>query len=389
MMIAEARFLRAYYYYNLMDCFGNIPFMTTVSSEKAPQYTRQQVYDFIESELTGENGILDQLAAPTTNTYGRADQAAAWMLLSRLYLNAEVYTGTAQWEKAAEYAKKVMTSGYKLFTGGNDTWSSYQMLFMGDNGENGAQVEAILPILQDGQTTASYGTTLFIMASTFKNDMPLVGNSYNGTTEQWAGNRRRPDLIAKFFPNGDAPQGTLSEILAAANDDRALFWGKNRTLDVDDPGDFTKGYSCAKFTNFYAGGGSPHDSKFCDTDFFAMRAAEAWLTYAEATARMNGNQVTAEGKAALNELPARAHAAEKNTFSMNEILNEWSREFYFEGRRRIDLIRFGCFGGSNDYKWQWKGGSMAGTTFKKEFNIFAIPDTDLNANSNLKQNPGY
>lgn len=389
MQKAEIRFLRAYYYYNLMDCFGNVPFMTTVSSEAAPQYTRKQIYDFIENELAGDGGLEADLAAPMANTYGRVDKAAAWMLLARLYLNAEVYTGTPQWQKAADYAEKVMNSGYTLFKGGKGDWSSYQMLFMGDNGENGAQCEAIFPILQNGTDCASYGTTLFIMASCFKNDMDYYNGSINGTTEQWGGNRCRPDLVAKFFPGNNAPTDVTSKIVKAAGDDRALFWGKGRTLDVTDCGDFTNGFSCTKFTNFYAGSGSPSDSKFCDTDFFAMRAAEAYLTYAEATARLNGGQVTEAGKAALNDIRDRAHARKRDNFSMNDILDEWSREFYFEGRRRVDLIRFGYFGGSNSYRWQWKGGTMAGTTFKESLNIFAIPDTDLNANSNLKQNPGY
>ena len=85
-----------------------------------------------------------------------------------------------------------MNSGYKLHTKGTEEWSAYQMLFMGDNGENGAQVEAILPLLQDGITSTSYGTTMFLMASTFKADMTLVGTATNNTTEAWAGNRARP-----------------------------------------------------------------------------------------------------------------------------------------------------------------------------------------------------
>ena len=184
-MTAEVRFLRALYYFHLMDCFGNIPFLTEVSPNAAPQATRKEVYDFIESELIGENGCIASMKAPKSNTYGRADQAAGWMLLSRLYLNAEVYTGTAQWEKAAEYADKVMKSGYTLHKTGEGQWSAYQMLFMGNNGENGAQVEAILPLLQDGNTTTSWGTSLFLMASTFNDKMTYVGEATNGTTEAW------------------------------------------------------------------------------------------------------------------------------------------------------------------------------------------------------------
>jgi hypothetical protein len=120
-----------------------------------------------------------------------------------------------------------------------------------------------------------------------------------------------------------------------------------------------------------------------------MRAAEAYLTFAEADTRANNGSITAEAKAAIDAIRTRANAAPKNTYSLNDILDEWSREFYYEGRRRIDLIRFGQFGGNGEYKWQWKGGVKEGTTFSTDLNIFAIPDTDLNANPNLKQNNGY
>lgn len=384
-MTAEVRFLRALYYYHLMDTFGNIPFLTTVSSEKAPQLSRAEVYAWIEAELLEiEPALNDAQAKKSTDAnYGRVDKAAAWLLLSRLYLNAEVYTGTAQWEKAAEYAKKVMDSPYKLHTTGVNGYSAYQMLFMGDNGENGASCEAILPLLQDGNTTTSWGTTLFLIASTFKTDMNVCG-----TTESWAGNRARPEFVAKFFPNNDAPNGTTEEMVLAAGDDRALLWGKDRKLSIDNVSEFTEGFSVAKFTNLYSDNSQSHNSKFIDSDFFLMRAAEAYLTYAEATCRANGD-ITAEGIAALNALRNRANAGAKNTYSLNDILDEWSREFYYEGRRRIDLVRYGYFGGTSEYKWQWKGGVQAGTNFSANLNVFAIPDTDLNANPNLVQNPGY
>ena len=384
--VAEVRFIRALHYYYLMDAFGNIPFLTTMSAENAPQASRAEVYKFIEDELLE---IEPLMAAPLTNNYGRVDKAAAWLLLSRLYLNAEVYTGTAQWQKAAEYAKKVMTSGYKLFDKGNSEWSAYQMLFMGDNGENGAKCEAIFPLLQDGITTTSWGATLFLMASTFKTDMTLVGGATNNTDQAWAGNRARPEMVKKFFPNG-VPEGkTTAEMVEAAGDDRALIWGKDRTLNVDERTSFDNGYSVSKFVNFYSNGQAAKHKTFCDTDFFLMRAAEAWLTYAEATARENGGKLTAEGVDAINEIRERAHADTKSVYTLDEVLDEWCREFYFEGRRRIDLVRFGKFGGSSDYKWQWKGGVKEGTNFNANLNIFAIPDTDLAANPNLKQNAGY
>lgn len=383
-MSAEVRFLRALHYYLAMDAFGNIPFVTTVTSEKAQQYSRAQVFEFIESELLEIEPSLSE-AKPKTSSdanYGRVDKAAAWLLLARLYLNAEVYTGSARWADAATYAKKVMDSPYALNTTGAGEYSAYQMLFMADNGESSAAKEAVFPILQDGLTTTSWGTTLFLIASTTNADIPT------GTSEAWGGNRARRDLVEKFFPTTEAPNVNSTEMTAAAGDDRALLWGEGRTIDATDVSTYTNGFSCAKFTNIRSDGAPTHDSQFVDTDFFLLRAAEAWLTYAEATARQNGGNATAEGVAAINELRTRAHAATKASYSLNDILDEWSREFWFEGRRRMDLIRFGCYGGSN-YNWQWKGGNLNGTSFSADKNIFAIPTTDLTANENLKQNPGY
>lgn len=398
-MTAEVRFLRALYYYLAMDAYGNIPFLTTVSSEKAPQASRQEVYNFVESELLEIEPLLADAKAKTSSdaNYGRVDKAAVWQLLSRLYLNAEVYTGTAQWAKAAEYAKKVIDSPYKLNTTSTTTatghiWTAYQKLFMADNGESSAATEAVFPILQDGKTTASYGTTMFLGQGCWYKDMlvdPTDYPSLPSSDAPWGGNRARPDLVAKFFPNGDAPNLTSTDMIAAAGDDRAILWGQDRTLNNDAVSDFTNGFSVAKFVNYRSDGAATHDAKFFDIDFFFFRSAECYLTYAEATARQNGGGTTTEGAGYINQLRSRAHASTKGSYTLSEILDEWSREFYFEGRRRVDLVRFGCFGGNNSYIWQWKGGSQSGRSFSETKNIFAIPTTDLIANDKLTQNPGY
>lgn len=308
--------------------------------------------------------------------------------MARLYLNAEVYTGSARWQDAKTYAEKVINGPHKLWTSSVGGWSAYQMLFMGDNGETGASVEAILPLLQDGKTTTSWGTSLFLMASTWKADMN--DGTYN-TTEFWAGNRSRSQLLAKFFPNGDAPAVNLEDMTAAAGDDRALFYGKGRELVVTKVTEFTSGYSVAKFRNSYSNGSVGHNSQFVDMDFFLMRSAEAYLIAAEADARMNGGITTATGAGYINQLRARAHAAQNPQYSVRQILDERSRELYYEGFRRTDLIRYGFFGGSKsaDYVWDWKGGAASGVSFPEYRNLFALPDEDVNANINLIQNEGY
>ena len=411
---AEVKFLRALNYYFLLDCWGNVPFALQLSTSASHQIARADLFKWIEAELLGKavkinamddpsvelvdraegDGILDNLLAPAARKssddgYGRADQDAANLLLARLYLNAEVYSGEARWQDAKTYAEKVINGPHKLWTTGKGKWSAYQMLFMGDNGENGASQEAILPILQDGKVTTSWGTSLFLMASTWKSDMD-VDKDYN-TTEFWGGNRSRSQLIAKFFPNGDAPQVTISEMVEAAGDDRALFHGKDRELVVTKPTEFTSGYSVGKYRNSYTDGSVGHSSQFVDMDFFLMRSAEAYLIAAEADARINGGQTTATGAGYINALRARANAVQNPQYSVNQILDERARELYYEGFRRTDLIRYGFFGGSKsgEYLWEWKGGAANGVSFPEYRNLFALPDEDVNSNPNLKQNDGY
>ena len=397
-MSAEARFLRALNYYYLLDEFGNVPFTTAISSGKPDRIKRADLYKWLVDEL--KTNVEPKLSDPqpktsATSGYGRVDKAAAWMLLARLYLNAEVYTGTPDWADAKVYAKKVIDSPYKLYTTKKGQWSAYQPLFLGDNGESGASVEAVFPILLDGKTTTSYGSTLYLMAGSNDNSEHIkdATTKGNNTTAGWAGNRMRPELVQKFFPNNNAPNIGAYAMPAAANDDRALFDGEGRNVDNgNDEADvkvFTNGFAVCKFTNFKTDGSAGHDSMFPDTDFFLMRAAEAYLMYAEADARMNGGTTTADGAQYINDLRKRAHATTRSAYSLPQICDEWSREFYFEGLRRTTLIRFGYFGGNVNYNWSWKGGVKAGRNVDAHLNLFPIPASDLTANDKLKQNPGY
>ena len=407
-MSAEVRFLRAFQFYLLTDAFGNIPFATTISGDNPEQYTRAQVCEFIEKELKAITGEDDTDNATVLNDpkpkkygeagYGRVDKAAAWMLLSRIYLNSEVYTGTPRWQEAADYAKKVMDSAYKLHTVGYDAngrqFTAYQMLFMGDNSKTDAAYEAVFPVIQNGTRTTSWGGTDFLICSTADADMhpnrydeTEVNGLYNNSA--WSGNRARPELVRLFFPNDDAPSGHAYDIAEIAEDDRALFETEGRYLNVDDESNFKYGYAVAKFNNFMCDGSKGSDITFPDTHLFYMRVAEAYLTYAEALTRMNGDVAPAEAVAAINAIRGRAHALQRNRYTLDQILDEWGREFYFEGRRRVDLIRFNKFGGDTGYEWQWKGGVYAGRDFEAFRNVFAIPTDDLIANSKLTQNPGY
>ena len=155
--------------------------------------------------------------------------------------------------------------------------------------------------------------------------------------------------------------------------------------------EFTSGYSVGKFRNSYVNGSAGHSSQFVDTDYFLMRSAEAYLIAAEADARINGGQTSAAAAEYINALRRRANTTTQPQYSLNQILDERSRELYYEGFRRTDLIRYGYFGGpkSAEYVWDWKGGAATGVSFPEYRNLFALPDEDVNANPNLVQNNGY
>ena len=389
---AEVRFIRALNYYYLMDLYGNAAFIEHVSSEKAAYYTRSEFFTYVESEL---KVCEAELADAGKNTYGRVDKVAAEMLLARLYLNAEVYTGQAQWQNAMDYAEKVINNGYyKLNTTGatnpstGETYSAYQMLFLADNDTNGAQYESILPVLFDGMKTQSHGGMNFLVLSCYSSEMSEAVPS--GTDNSWGKcTRVRGKLIDTFFgEGGEAPEtDNVGVMTKAANDDRALFYSKGYSRYVLDESEKEQGFSCVKFRNVRSDGKAATALVKVDTDLPFMRVAEAYLTYAEASIRQNG--ANAKATEYINALRKRANATEGTTFELQDVIKEWSKEFWFEGRRRMDLVRFGMYGGQSNYKWEFMGGLANGTQFPAYRNLYPLPDNDLTNNENLKQNEGY
>lgn len=370
---AEVRFIRSLLYYYIMDLYANAAFIEHVSQEPGIRYTRGEYFSYIEKEL---QEIESDLAAPGTNQYGRVDKVAAWMLFARLYLNAEIYTGTPQWAKAKEYAEKVINNGYyKLNTTGTSEYSAYQMLFLADNDTNGAQYENIFPILNDGIKTQSHGSMHFLVLSTYAkrdaSDMDVIIPS--GTDVSWGKCMAvTGQLVDAFFGKGvSAPETTLAvtDITSAASDDRALFYTTGFSRDITDRSQEKQGYGCVKFRNVRSDGKPASSLAKVDTDLPLMRIAEAYLTYAEAETRLNGS--TAAAKEKMDAIRNRAHAVTHNSYDLSEIEEEWIREFWFEGRARIDQIRFGHYN-LPTYRF-----------------IYPIPNNDLTNNPNLVQNPGY
>ena len=387
---AEVRYIRALNYYYLLDMFANVPFTEAeIFQNPVVQKQRADLFNYINKQLSiCESDMYSPKASE--KPYYRVDKVANWMLRSRLYLNAEVYTGTARWDSAAIYSKKVIDSGYTLCP-------VFRQLFMADNAGavdgstvNKAANEIIFPIYTDGVNAKSWGSSLFLIAST-----RIFGMANWGSNAGWGGNRARSALIKKFFPTGstfftDASDLTTA-ILASMKDARALFDKKSvsASLDISTIANFREGYQVIKYSNVRADGAATSDPQFVDMDVPFMRAAEAYMNYAEAVVR-GGAVISGYAPIdAVNALRTRAGAPVFSSLTLQNIIDERAREFFFEGYRRPDLIRFGQFGGSGSYVWDWKGGVASGTNFNSYRNVFPIPQSEIDAYPSLIQNPGY
>lgn len=386
--IAEARFIRAYAYYNVIDAFGKAPLVTSSKADLKPaQNTRAELFNFVESELKDLEG---KLKAARANEYGRVDVVAAQALLARLYLNAKVYIGQDKYTDCITYAKKVIASSYSLnTTDANNNGTAYDELFLADNNSNGAQNEFIFLASFDGLNTKTFGGTAFIIHGATGGNMNA---SSLGINDGWSGLTAPKEFVNKF----EVSARNSNNEPTAWKDKRAMFYTDGQTYENTDLKDFTKsGYAITKFKNITSTGaaGKDPEKKFPDTDLPLIRLAEVYLTYAEAVLRggTGGDRATALGY--INQLRSRAYGnasgniADSN-LTLDFILDERARELYWEGLRRTDLIRYGKFTGGS-YLWSFKGGAASGVAVPDYRNLYPIPQDARTANDNLTQNTGY
>ncbi len=476
--IAEARFIRAYAYYVLMDLYGNVPLVTQITTDLPEQATRSEIFNFVESELLD---IQNKLKPDGTNEYGRVDQVAAWALLSRLYLNAEVFTGQNRYADCVQYSGQVINSSYSINTNdANGNGTAYDELFLADNNSNGAQNEFIFVLAFDGLHSQTWGGTTFLIHASVGGSMNPADFGINGG---WYGLRTTKNLVNKFSvdlsalnaalgpvtdwgivgsatPNGwsgpdvemrdlgnnkygvyveltageikfrynenwgqnygdNGADGTLEpgganivipadgvyyvemdlnaltySITPYHSDKRGMFWTDGQNLEITDVTNFNDGYAVTKFKNVDSQGnpGSDPSGNFADTDLPLIRLAEIYLNYAEAVLRGGGGDINLAVQK-INELRERAYGSQDGNITAADltlqfVLDERSRELYWEGLRRTDLIRYGMFT-SGTYLWPFKGDVPAGTAVDDYRKLFPLPPNVLNINPNLTQNPGY
>ena len=373
--IAEARALRLLSYYHAIDMFGNVPFATeenSVGSEGPEQISRADLFDWMVNEC---NELIegDGLANPCAGYYGRADKGLVYMILAKLYLNAEVWKGKAMYAECAKVCETMMPY-YMLHDNYADLFCADNHLCTNNVTYLGDEIIFVSP--QDGVQLHSYGSTNFLVfASTFsvagKPEKTMDAGAI-GISSGWSGLSLTGTFTSKF----------------EENDARAMFFkgGFNQYIDaLRDADGASEGWKSMKFSNVNHDGTAAQAQGFVDTDFPIFRFADVLLMYAECAARGAAN--ASDGQKYFNEVRHRA-GLDDLALNLDNLIDERGRELYLEGFRRQDLIRFGLFT-SGDYLWEFKGGVKDGQGVDSKYNLFSIPSADLNSNGNLTQNPGY
>ena len=421
---AEVRFIRALHFFYLMDMYLYSPFIVEDRNVSPPFRSRQFMYAWLVNELK-ELEIL--LPAQRRNDY-RVGKAAAQLLLARIYLNADVYNKeNTEWvpgsalEDAITYATKTIEDNKPfhdlvkkeqkiIHYPGTDscyTYTAYQQLFMADNNRPEIIKESLLQIYQDGFYAHSYAGSSFLIKAPRGDGMVPCGADEG----LWHAMRTSPTMVDKFIKlegigRSQAQNMKYNEydMPAQLHDDRAILCSKVETgtntfkLSGEQGTGDNAMYECwapLKFTGVYSTyipKNSPRkDTSWPDTDIPLLRIAEAYLIRAEALARKSGNWNDALPD--VNVLRDRAEAKPLETMDEETMLDEWSREFWFEGRRRMDLIRFGRFFGpeADVNKFHWEGrmsqndgqaNFVAGTP--DYMNWFPVPSDDKRNNPNYK-----
>ncbi|UAB85015.1 RagB/SusD family nutrient uptake outer membrane protein [Zunongwangia sp. SCSIO 43204] len=367
---AEARFLRALAYYHMMELFGKAPYLTEndpVGAYQAPMYGRTELFNYIESELLE---VVPAMEDPLQNEYARADKAAAWMVLAKIYLNSEVYTGEERYSDCLKYCNNIIESPYTLAP-------NYLTLFMADNDRSEARNEIIFPFISDGITTQNYGPTTVVINGQVGS---IESNASDfGVNPGWNGAIRVSQEFSETMLNG-----------SYNNDTRNTLITEERSINIPSISQRNTGYIIAKWSNLTSTGEAGSALEIVDTDFPLFRLGDVYLMYAEAHLRGGGGNLQ-NAVAYVNELRARADnplRISPSELTLDFLIEERMVELYWEGHRRQDLIRFSQYSGGT-YNWSWKGNAPKGIAIGDYRKLYPIPSASLAANPNLTQNPGY
>lgn len=385
---SELRAVRALWYSILCDTHGNVPLVTKYSDELPVQKTRAEIYNFVVAELTEALPNLPSNFDKTT--YGRMTQWAAWQLLARMYLNAEVYKGSAEWTKCLEACNKVIASGYFSLE------SDYRNPF---KTKNESSKEIVFAVPYD----YTYNTDGYRWNAHMKQLLPKHRYVFSMISQPWGGSSANPQFIDSYDPDDKRFDATwLHGPQLNATDGSVVYNLVNKMPSIY-LCEFEEGYRVCKY-EIASGAGSRLSN---DLPYF--RYADVLMMKAECLLR-NGKsdeaaqivtQIRSRAFADQNKAKVTGAQLEGNTtikygtldkngsidkpgdqtqVKYGRFLDELGWEFAAEFRRRTDMIRFGVYQTKNWYNHTPQGNYTI---------LFPIGLEELNTNTNLKQNPGY
>jgi len=396
--ISELKALRAIYYYWLLDLFGNVPISTDFTkTDPPPNNTRKEVYDFVESELLAAMPDLQKTGPNDNGTYGRVNYYTAQAVLAKLYLNAEIFSGTAQWDKAIAACDDIINSGlFALTTNYSDNFKK----------DNKGSTEFIWVIPYDEVQAKGFNLPHMTLHMESQETYKMGGQPWNGwaSVQEFynsyidpAQNPGPQGTVVGLDPKGTPTQGTLDKRLGTflvgpqfkSDGVSPLNDGAADATDPDgpqihftpymnqlEPGAWRQSGARIGKWEFYKG-----MTGQLSNDWVLFRYADILLTKAEAQARKAANWNDPTALALVNQIrTVHGGVTPYTTMTAISFLGERGREMFFESTRRQDQIRFGTY--NSAFRFHPADPDT-------HVNIFPIPESQLNANKNLKQNPGY
>lgn len=369
--IAELETLRAFYYWLLLDMYGNVPIVTEfdVPADFAPPTVpRAEVYTFIEQEILRNLPNLSQNV--DQSTYGRINYFVAQAVLAKLYLNAEIYAGKEEWQKAIDACDEIIGSLKYTLT------SNYYDNF---NPKNEFSPEAIFAIPYDRVNAGGFNIVQQTLHYGSQETFNLTDQPWNGwcSLEEFfnsyeEGDVRRDNFLfgPQFKSDGVTP--VVDASVDGLDPDGPEL---NFTPEINELGPNAIRQAGARVNKF---GYELGQNTNMNNDFPILRYGDILLMKAEAMWRMDNGSMDALDL--VNEIRERAGVAKFDALTEDDLLAERGREMFFECHRRSDLIRFGKY---NNEWWEKP------TDPSDHVNIFPIPKAQLDANANLVQNPGY
>ena len=379
-ILAEMRTLRAFFYYEAMANWGNVPFTIDYTDTDYPeQRDRKAIFQFLESELTPQL-IASLDAAPAPTNYGRATQAMAWAILAKMYINAEAWFGTPMYDKAAAACKQIIDPGYYKIE------DSYETNFAVKNETSG---ENIFAIVYDTAAIPAGSKAFYLYTLTLE---PESCATFNIGASPWSGFVCEPDFFQTYDPQDRRRDLTwLYGPQVDINGQPIMVDGAQMEYNPVFPETqyFTANGGRQKFDGarickwpYQTDGKLTSGETSMDNDFAVFRYADIVLMYAECLVRQ-GQASTAVNMPELQKIRTRAglQPYTASQLTLDELYAERGRELAWEGWRHEDMIRYGKY-----LKQYWAHPSQEGETFR---NLFPIPAEILNANPKLKQNPKY